>query len=680
MAPPNGTPPSGSRGTRRASGAGAAREAYARRVPHASDTAEAEACGASGGTRGYTARVFGRRPTPRTDPEAPARGLDLRPLRRLLGFVRPYRARLAAALAASAVGSLVFLAFPVIVGDLFNAAFGAGGASPTSWLTGVGRVGGPGAGGLGAATAADLDRIALVLVAVFVLNAVTAFVRVYQLAYVGEGVVADLRRSLFAHLLTLSVGFFERRKTGEITSRLTSDIATIQAVVSNVLVQLVSQTVSLVGGVVVLFLIDARLTLLMLAVLPAVIVAAAVFGRRLRRISTAFQDQLAAANARAEEAIVGVRVVQSFTAEGFESRRYAEAIAETFRSALRRARVRAWFVPSVFTAFFLGVGLVLWFGGRLALAGELPPGNLITFLLLTVTVAGSIGAFTGLYAQVQEAAGASRRVFELLDARPDLVEPERPVRLEHARGEVRFEAVRFRYGDRGDAWVLDGIDLVARPGEVVALVGPSGAGKSTLVTLVSRFHDPAEGRVLLDGIDLRELDPRELRSHVAVVPQETLLFSGTIADNVRYGRPDASDDQVVAAAQAANADAFVRGFPDGYGTLVGERGVKLSGGQRQRIAIARALLKDPRILVLDEATSSLDSESEALVQSALERLMLGRTTFVIAHRLSTVLEADRIVVLDAGRIVQTGTHGALLAEGGLYADLYERQFREADGR
>jgi ATP-binding cassette, subfamily B, bacterial MsbA len=631
--------------------------------------------------RGYTAVVFARRPLPRAVDAAPAdRRIDLGALRRLLRFTRPYAARLAVALAASALGSLVFLAFPVIVGDLFNTAFGTGGPSLTSWATGVGGAApSEAAGGLGGATAADLDRIALVLVVVFLLNAVTAYVRVYQLAYVGEGVVADLRRDLFAHLLSLSVRFFEERKTGEITSRLTSDIATIQAAVSNVLVQLVSQSVSLVGGVVVLFVINARLTLVMLAVLPAVIVAAAVFGRRLRRISTAFQDQLAAANARAEEAIVGVRVVQSFTAERFEARRYGEAIAETFASALRRARVRALFVPSVFTAFFFGIGLVLWFGGRLALAGDLPPGDLITFLLLTVTVAGSIGAFTGLYSQVQEAVGASRRVFELLDTRPDLPEPASPVALADVRGEVRFEGVRFRYGDRGDDWVLDGIDLVARPGEVVALVGPSGAGKSTLVTLISRFHDPLEGRIALDGVDLRELDPRALRAQVGVVPQETLLFSGTIADNVRYGRPEATDAEVEAATDAANADGFVREFPDGYATIVGERGVKLSGGQRQRIAIARALLKDPRILVLDEATSSLDSESEALVQVALEHLMRGRTTFVIAHRLSTVLNADRIVVLERGRVVQMGRHAELLAKGGLYADLYERQFREADG-
>ena len=615
-----------------------------------------------------------RRPNPRTAPAGPegAGRLDLAPLRRLTRYARPYAWRLVLALLAASTGSLLFLAFPVVVGDLFNNAFGA--AAPralTGWATEAfgGAFGGSGA-------PADLNAIAVLLVLVLVLNAAATYVRVYQLGYAGEAVVADLRRDLFRHLLGLSVGFFETRRSGEITSRLTSDIATIQSAVSTIVVQLTSQAVSLIGGVVVLLVINPRLTLVMLAVLPAVIVAAAVFGRRLRKISTAFQDELAAANGRAEEAIAGIRVVQSFTAEASEAAHSGGAIAAAFGSAVRRARVRALFVPSVFSAFLFGIGLVLWYGGRLALAGDLPPGDLITFLLLTVTVAGSIGAFTGFYAQLQEAAGASRRVFEMLDATSDVRAPEHPVELGTVRGEVAFEGVRFRYGDRGDAWVLDGIDLAVRPGEVVALVGPSGAGKSTLVTLLPRFFDPVEGRITLDGTDLRDLDPNDLRQHVGVVPQETLLFSGSIADNVRYGRPEASDREVVDAAIAANADGFVREFPDGYATLVGERGVKLSGGQRQRIAIARALLKDPRILVLDEATSSLDSESEALVQAALDRLMEGRTTFVIAHRLSTIVDADRIVVVDAGRVVQTGQHADLLARGGLYRALYETQFRD----
>jgi ATP-binding cassette, subfamily B, bacterial MsbA len=601
--------------------------------------------------------------------------LDWRQLRRLWGYTRPYSLRLWTAVVASSIAALLGVAFPVIVGDLFNTAFGV---QVEGGLGGVLRGGGgeiaPGAAA--GATAADLNLIALVLFAVFVVQAAFNFVRVFQLGYVGEAVVADLRKGLFAHLMTLSIRFFENRRIGEITSRLTSDIGTVQSAVSQAVAQLINQSIQLVGGVVVLFVISPQLTLVMLAVLPVVIVAAAVFGRRLRRISTAFQDEVAEANASAEEAIAGIRIVQSFTAEAHERDRYRSRIDDSFASAIRRAKVRAWFIPTVIMSMSIGIGVVLWFGGRQALAGDLAPGTLITFLLLTVLVAASIGSFTGLYSQLQEAIGASRRIFELLDTHSDLPEPERPVAWTEAHGAVRFEGVRFRYGGRGDALVLDDIDLDVRPGEVIALVGPSGAGKTTMVTLLPRFFDPTEGRVLVDGVDLRDLATHELRRRIGIVPQETLLFSGTLRENVRYGRPDARDDEIVAACEAANAHAFITSFPDGYDTVVGERGVKLSGGQRQRVAIARALLKDPRILILDEATSSLDGESEALVQAALERLMVGRTTFVIAHRLSTVVGADRIIVLDGGRIVEQGTHEDLLRSGGLYRDLYRTQFRD----
>ena len=607
------------------------------------------------------------------DPDA---RFDWRQLRRLWSVTRPYRTRLWVAVAATGVASLLGVAFPVIVGDLFNTAFGVqADADIGGILRGASE---PGDGVVEQATAADLNRIGLVLAAIFVVQALFNFVRVYQLGFVGEAVVADLRKLLFGHLLTLPLGFFERRKTGEITSRLTSDIATVQSAVSQAVAQFINQAISLVGGVIVLFVISTQLTLVMLAILPAVIVATAVFGRRLRRLSTDFQDEVAAANANAEEALVGIRIVQSFTAERFEAARYGAAIDTAFGSAIRRARVRAFFVPTVILAMFSGIGVVLWYGGQQALAGTLAPGTLITFLLLTVIVAGSIGSFTGLYSQLQEALGASKRIFELLDTDSDLALPAQPRVWRDVRGEVRIEGVRFRYGDRGDDWVLDGVDLHARPGEVVALVGPSGAGKTTLVTLLSRFYDPQEGRISVDGIDLRELDLGSLRGHIGIVPQESLLFSGTIRDNIRYARPDASHDEVVAAASAANADGFVRSFPKGYDTLVGERGVTLSGGQRQRIAIARALLKDPRVLILDEATSSLDSESEALVQGALDYLMRGRTTFVIAHRLSTVLGADRIVVLDGGRVVESGDHQSLLDQGGLYRTLYQTQFKRLE--
>ena len=574
-------------------------------------------------------------------------------LRRLFSYVRPYRGRLAVGIVAVTVASLVGLLFPLLIRNLLNTAFA------------------PDANAVDAR--ALLDRTALMIAGLVAVQAVFNFVRTYELGRVGEAVVADIRKELFSHLLTLPVRFFEERKTGEMTSRLTSDVATVQAAVSQALAQLVNQAINLVGGLLVLFYLDVRLTLVMLTVVPAVAFAAVFFGRRLQRVSTGFQDMVAAANASAEEAIQGVRVVKSFTAEALERRQYAAAIDASFDRALQRVMLRSLFVPAVIVFGFVGIGVVVWFGGRLAISGAMQSGDLVGFLLITLFVGGSVGSFTGLWAQLQEAIGASRRIFELLDERSDVLEPASPVTPEHVKGQVAFEGVSFSYPDRRGA-VLNDVSLVAEPGEVVALVGPSGAGKSTLVSLISRFFDPQEGRITIDGVNIRDLPIRFLRKQIGWVPQETQLFSGSIAANIRYGRPDADDEEVRAAARAANAADFIEALDEGYDTLVGERGVKLSGGQRQRVAIARALLKDPRILILDEATSSLDSESEALVQAALEVLMRGRTTFVIAHRLATVLGADTILVVDAGRIVQRGTHTELLEAGGLYADLYRQQF------
>ncbi len=579
---------------------------------------------------------------------------DLAQLRRTLSFLRPHRGALVGGMVAVAFAGILALVFPLLIRDLLNTAFAPGSAAGLAL--------------------SELNRVALLLVGLMLAQAVFNYLRMYLLGRVGEAVVADMRSRVFGHLLALSVRFFEDRKTGEITSRLTADIATLQGAVSLQLAQFVNQGVTLVGGLVVLLVLDWRLTLLMLAVIPALVVAAAFFSRGIRRSSTAFQDDLAAANAAAEEAITSIRVVKSFTAEGWERRRYGDLVARSFQSALIRVKLRALFVPAVILGMSGGLALVLWYGGRLAVSGALQSGDLVAFLLITVFVASSIGTFTDLWTQLQQAAGASKRIFELLDEESDLPEPERPVKLESVRGEVRFEDVSFDYG-RGAEAVLENVSLVARPGEVVALVGPSGAGKSTLVSLVSRFFDVTSGRVTLDGVDVRDLATADLRALIGLVPQETQLFSGSIMENVRYGRPSATDDEVKAAARAANADGFVAGLPRGYDTQVGERGVMLSGGQRQRLAIARALLKDPRILILDEATSSLDSESEALVQAALDVLMRGRTTFVIAHRLATVRKADRILVLDAGTVVESGTHEELLAAGGLYADLYELQFK-----
>ncbi len=524
---------------------------------------------------------------------------------------------------------------------------------------------------------AALDRMALILVGVFLAQAAFNFVRVYFLSAMGEGIVADLRTRTYEHLMTLPVKFFDGRKTGEITSRLTSDVAVIQSTVSSSLAAALAQAITLIGGVILLFVISVTLAVTVLTFLPVAIVAAAFFGRRLRKVSTEFQDKVAEANAGAEESIAAVRVVKWFSAEAVETDRYRSAVRGSYRVALRRARLRALFGPMVTFVAFGTLAFVLWRGGRLVLAGQMTTGDLVSFLLYTLIVAGAIGTFTGLYGELQEALGASRRIFELLDERNDLAEPELPVQLT-GDGRVAFEDVGFRYADRA-VDVLAGVNLAACPGEVVALVGPSGAGKSTLVQLIPRFFDVSSGRVLVDGIDVREVPRRELRGRMAAVPQETQLFSGTIAENLRVGKPDATDTELRHAAKAANAHDFIMEFPDGYATIVGERGIKLSGGQRQRVAIARALLKDPSILILDEATSSLDSEAESLVQEALEILMHGRTTFVIAHRLATVRRADRILVLDRGRIVEEGAHDDLLAAGGLYADLHARQFRDEIG-
>jgi subfamily B ATP-binding cassette protein MsbA len=570
-------------------------------------------------------------------------------VRRLFIFARPYRGRILAATVAVTFASGLGLVFPRVMGNLVDSALGD----------------------ISTADTAELDRFALILVGVFLAQAGFNFLRSYWLAIAGEGVVADLRQAVFGRVMRLGVPFFDERKTGEITSRLTADAAVVQATVSTAVAQALAQAITLIGSIVLLFIMSARLSLTVLTFVPVVIIAAAIFGRRLRRVSTDFQDRLAIANGLAEEAIASIRVVKWFTAEEETARRYDQDIRASYDIAVRRARLRSVFIPTVTFVMFATLALVLWQGGRMVISGDLSAGDLVTFLLYTLTVAGAIGTFTGLYAQLQEALGASQRIFELLDETPELAQaavPQNPEPL----GTITFEDVQFAYAKRsGD--VLHGINLDVKPGEVVALVGPSGAGKTTLVQLIPRFYDVTAGRLIVDGVDVKDQDIGRLRGRMAAVPQEVELFSGTIAENLRVAKVEATDEELVEACTAANAHNFVTAFPDGYETVVGERGVKLSGGQRQRVAIARALLADPSILILDEATSSLDAESEGLVQSALEVLMKGRTTLVIAHRLSTVRKADRLVVLAEGRIIEEGTHDELIKIGGLYSSLYSRQ-------
>ncbi len=490
--------------------------------------------------------------------------------RRLFTYVRPYRLQLVIAFVGVLFASGLGLVFPRIMGSLVDNVVEE------------------------ATDTAALNRTALLLVGVFLLQAAFNFVRVYFLSAMGEGIVADLRRDTYAHLMTLPVKFFDTRKTGEITSRLTSDVAVVQSSVSTSLAAALAQGITLIGGVILLFVISVELSITVLAFLPVAIVLAAFFGRRLRKISTQFQDKVADANAGAEESIAAVRVVKWFSAEDLETARYATAVGESYRVALRRARVRALLGPIVTFVAFGTLAFVLWRGGRLVIESRMTTGDLVSFLLYTLIVAGAIGTFTGLYGELQEALGASRRIFELMDEHNDLVEPSSPRTLVDVRGRVTFDGVGFSYSDR-DVEVLDDVTLDAAPGEMVALVGPSGAGKSTLVQLIPRFYDVTRGAVCIDGVDVRELRRDELRRFMAAVPQETQLFSGTIMENLRVGKPDAEEGELRAAAAAANADEFIEAFPDGYDTIVGERGVKLSGGQRQRVAIARALLKDPRI-------------------------------------------------------------------------------------
>ncbi|MDB4950358.1 MAG: transporter transrane region [Gemmatimonadetes bacterium] len=653
------------------------------------------------------------------------------PLRQILPRLKPHRWRLAGATLMLLASSSISLIFPTVVGRLLDSAFGHHGERA-------------------------LNNIAGSLMVLFVFQAVLTFAQTYILGATGERVVAGLRLDLFRHLLGMPPAFFADRRTGELTSRLSADVGMLQGVLSGQITEMFKQFILLVGAVTLLFVTHAQLALVTLLVVPVVVFTAFFFGKRLNKASLGVMDQVADATAIAEEAFSQIRVVQSFVGEPHEGQRYGTRMQGAVEVALKRAVTRGLFFSAMSFATLSGTVAVLWVGGHMVLRGELTAGTLVTFLLYSGMVANSFGAVGQLWSMYQEATGAASRVFEIMNARPSLRDPDQPKTLaQPVRGEIVFDNVWFRYeppaelpqfmrmpmvmpgagmrppppapapaadadegkkdakkekkdrggmpvpgmmppgmekpagmialkgamklGDDGKPlapeWTLRGINLRIEPGETVALVGRSGSGKTTLASLIPRFWDVQQGAISMDGLPIKDLRLSDLRYAIGLVPQETLLFSGSIRENIAYGRPDASDAEVEAAARGAHAHEFVERLQDGYDAVVGERGIKLSGGQRQRIALARALLKDPAVLILDEATSSLDAESEALIEDALGHMLGGRTTVIIAHRLSTVRRADRLLVIERGMIVEEGTHSELLAQNGIYSKLYSRQFR-----
>jgi ATP-binding cassette subfamily B protein len=531
--------------------------------------------------------------------------------------------------------------------------------------------------GLATGSPPALNYALMLFLGVVVLLAASIAVRSYLLNWIGERVVADVRRAVFDRALALDVGFYETTRTGELIARLTSDTSILQVVVGSTLAMALRSAILMIGGVVMLAITSPGLTALVLAGVPVVILPGWLIGRRVRRLSRESQDRIGDVGAYVDETLHAIRTVQASCHEPVDAERYAGRVEEAFTTAMARSRASALLAGVGTLVAFTAVGTVLWVGGHAVLEGELSGGELSAFLFYAVLVAGSVSGLIDLAGQLLRGAGAAERLMELLDVEPAVVAPAQPRPLpQRPRGRVRAEGVTFRYPARPETPALAALDLDIAAGERVALVGPSGAGKSTLFHLLLRFYDPGEGRLTFDGVDLRALDPAELRRHIAVVPQDPVIFGASAAENIRYGAEDATDEQVRAAAAAAHADLFIRRLPQGYDTFLGERGVRVSGGERQRIAIARAILRDPALLLLDEATSALDAESERLVQDALSHLMVGRTSIVIAHRLATVREADRILVLDRGRIVAQGRHAQLLAQGGLYARLAALQFQD----
>ena len=578
---------------------------------------------------------------------------SLKPLRALLPFLAPYRGRMLIAMGALLIAAAAMLFLPMTLRNVIDQGFSA-------------------------SNAAAIDRYFLWLLIAAAVFATFASLRFYLVGWIGERVVADIRSAVYDRVIRMDPAFFEVTKTGEVLSRLTTDTTLIQSLSGAGLSILLRSTISFIGSLVLLLVTSLKLALIIFALIPAVLVPMLILGRRVRRLSRDSQDRVADTSGLAGETLNAIQTVQAFTLEELQLTRYDSAVEDSFLTGIRRMRVRAWMIGFAVMCVFSAVTLVLWLGARSVLDGSMTGGELAQFLSYAIFMASAVGSLAEMWGEIQRAAGAMERTVELLGSRPSIVVPEHPVALGPSTGAIRFEHLCFSYPSRPGQRALDDFDLEVRTGETVAFVGPSGAGKSTVFQLLLRFYDPGAGRILIDGLDIAQADPGAVRARIGLVPQETMIFGASARENIRYGRPDATDAEIEAAARAAAADEFIGKLPEGYDTFLGEKGARLSGGQKQRIAIARAILKNPPILLLDEATSSLDSESERLVQDALEQLMRQRTTLVIAHRLATAINSDRIVVIDRGRIVGTGKHEELLRDNALYARLAALQFAARD--
>ncbi len=575
-------------------------------------------------------------------------------LRRLLGifrFIMPYRWVFATGLVALMLSSVMLMAFPFFAGKLLDVASG----KSVPYFT-------------------SINSIALLLMGILVIQSIFSFTRVYTFAIVSEKSLADIRQAVYKKIIWLPLSFFDNRRVGELTSRITSDVSTLHDTFTVTFAEMIRQVLTLVIGIGIIFYFAPKLTLFMLLTFPAIVLMALFFGKAIRKFSKQVQDKLAEANVVVEESLQAIAVVKSFTNEAFETKRYTTTLQSVIQVALQASRYRGLFISFVVFALFGGIVAVVWYGATLVQAGEISIGDLLSFVLYTTFIGGSIAGLGDIYAQIQRSVGASERILEILDQPDEREDETQKLKLS---GKLSFNQVDFSYPTRPEYAVLTDFNLSIRAGEKIALVGPSGSGKSTIINLLLRFYPLNNGVIYADDKPIHQLNLHAYRKNLGVVPQEVMLFGGTIAENIAYGKPEATETEIIEAAKKANAWEFINRFPEGLATKVGERGVKLSGGQRQRLAIARAILKDPAILILDEATSSLDAESEVLVQEALEKLMENRTTLIIAHRLSTIRNADKIAVIKDGKLAETGTHHELLQnENGIYCNLLKLQVYE----